>query len=194
MGWIRLVRRRFEVARTRPKSACLRWPRLDQITIQHLRAPGIEEVPPRYAASFARTGGGGLEEVRQQHRDNAAAAARDGFIIPDSPAFRFTEVAVGGLNLNRPELKRFLAAASSPTAPFIRAYVKDETRFARLKNPLVLREALRAARVSAHCSASARGLTTCQATQSYTKGLDGCDQLLRDVHRVIRAQLRHNQR
>ena len=90
-----------------------------------------QSIPLRYAASIERKSTADAYGIEQQYRLNCARAAEEGYIIPNEPAFRFTDDDVSGALKDRPGLSRLLAIAESGTAPFTRVYVKDRTRLGR---------------------------------------------------------------
>lgn len=66
---------------------------------------------------------------------NSQKAERDGFSIPDDPAFRFEDDDTSGTTTTRGGLDRLVAIVTSGNAPFSRVYVKDTTREGRFADP-----------------------------------------------------------
>ncbi|HEY0015533.1 MAG TPA: recombinase family protein [Longimicrobium sp.] len=89
----------------------------------------------RYAASLERQSRDYAEGVEAQYAITRQRAAKDGFMIPDDPMFRFTENHVRGQSTNRKEWERLVKAVESGDAPFERVYVKARPRTGRWKDP-----------------------------------------------------------
>ena len=84
-----------------------------------------------FAASYERKSTADPFGIEEQFHMNRARAASEGFTIPDSEEFRFSDDEKSGATSRRPGFERLLATVLSGAAPFARVYVKDRTRWGR---------------------------------------------------------------
>jgi hypothetical protein len=96
----------------------------------------MPEHEPRIAAFYGRVSGKDEESIETQLAIAIEVAARDGYIIPDGPAFRFADVRVSGLTRTRNGWSRLLQVIQGPEKPpFERVYVRNLQRLGRWKDP-----------------------------------------------------------
>jgi DNA invertase Pin-like site-specific DNA recombinase len=91
--------------------------------------------PLHLAASYERKSTVDAMGIEAQYIINAQCAARDGWRIPDDPAFRFGDDATSGTTTSRPGLDRLMDMVKSGAALFTRLYIKDKTRLGRWQDP-----------------------------------------------------------
>ena len=90
----------------------------------------------RIAAFYGRVSGDDEESIETQLAIAIEVAARDGYIIPEGPAFRFADIRTSGLTRTRNEWSRLLKAIDGPERPlFDRVYVRNRQRLGRWKDP-----------------------------------------------------------
>lgn len=95
--------------------------------LDHHDAHTTEPRAASYARSAAVTGDG----LVSQHETNAHRAAGDGWRVPESVEFRFTDDGDSGLSVDRPGLNALLHVVTRGQAPFSRLYVRDRERLFR---------------------------------------------------------------
>ncbi len=87
------------------------------------------------AACYARKSNADDIGIERQYELCAARAAKDGFVIPDNPLFRFGDDMTSGAALHRLDFERLFDVANSDAPPFEMLFVKDQTRFGRHDDP-----------------------------------------------------------
>lgn len=96
----------------------------------------MPEHESRIAAFYGRVSGKDEESIETQLAIAIEVAARDGYIIPEGPAFRFADVRVSGLTRTRNGWSRLLEIIQGPEKPpFERVYVRNLQRLGRWKDP-----------------------------------------------------------
>jgi DNA invertase Pin-like site-specific DNA recombinase len=90
---------------------------------------------PEAAASYARKSDANDEGVLDQHLLNEQRARRDGFVVPKTSAFRFSDDKTSGVTKRRNGLDALISLVKTGDAPFKRVYVKDKTRLGRWNDP-----------------------------------------------------------
>lgn len=91
----------------------------------------------RLAASYARTATYEPRKIAAQHAANTTRAASDGYLIPSSPEFRFSDCGISGPRDDRLELARLVAALVDESARFGRLYIHEPSRLGRWSTPSV---------------------------------------------------------
>lgn len=86
---------------------------------------------PSLAASYARKSDDDPAGIDAQHLGNSQKALSEGYMIPESPAFRFEDDDTTGVTKSRSGMDRLLQVVFSGQAPFKRVYIKDVTRHGR---------------------------------------------------------------
>jgi DNA invertase Pin-like site-specific DNA recombinase len=89
----------------------------------------------RYAFSYERQSVDFPEGIEAQYRENARAAAAHGYIIPNSPDFRFSDDETSGTTTVRRGFDRMLKFAESGDARAERIYCRDKDRLGRWLDP-----------------------------------------------------------
>lgn len=87
----------------------------------------------RLAASYARKSQHNDLGIEAQHEFNVARAAQDGYVIPNDPAFRFSDDKTKGYAKHRDDWDR-LERVVMRGAGFSRVYVKNGTRWGRWRD------------------------------------------------------------
>lgn len=90
-------------------------------------------ITARLAASYARKSDPNDLGIEAQHAANVDRAARDGYVIPDSPEFRYSDDDTKGYAKTRKDFDRMCRNVKRG-ARFTRLYVKDDTRFGRWRD------------------------------------------------------------
>lgn len=73
--------------------------------------------------------------IEEQYRQNRDTAAKEGLIIPDDPAFRFSDNDTSGADESREGLRRLFDTVLAGDPPFKKVFVRDQTRFGRWSDP-----------------------------------------------------------
>ncbi len=95
----------------------------------------MSENTVRFAASLERQSYDHEMGIDAQYQINLQRAKRDGYIIPDSPEFRFSENLTSGQAKERKGFDRLKRVVESGRAKFERVYTKDRARFGRWTDP-----------------------------------------------------------
>jgi hypothetical protein len=95
----------------------------------------MSENTVRFAASLERQSYDHEMGIDAQYQINLQRAKRDGFIIPDTPEFRFTENLTSGQARERKGFDRLKRVVESGRAKFEQVYTKDRSRFGRWTDP-----------------------------------------------------------
>lgn len=95
----------------------------------------MSEVITQLAASFERQSWDYEEGIDAQFEINRQRALKDGFVIPNSREFRFSENNVSGQAEDRREWERLVDTVESKRARFTRVYIKARPRFGRWRDP-----------------------------------------------------------
>lgn len=99
---------------------------------QHPAAPVDGTAGTPLAASYARVNDGDRRRLDEQHALNLRRAEAEGFSIPDSPEFRFSDgLGDNSVARSQPELDRLVERIAGGDAPFERVYVSDRSRLGR---------------------------------------------------------------
>lgn len=73
--------------------------------------------------------------INEQYRQNRDKADKEGFVIPDDPAYRFSDNDTSGADESREGLRRLFDLVLDGDPPFEKIFVKDQTRFGRWNDP-----------------------------------------------------------
>lgn len=87
------------------------------------------------AASYARKSDEDSLGIDDQMAGTRERAAKEGYVIPQSPDFQYGDDNTSGRLHDRAEFNRLIALVESGDAPFTRLYVKDRSRFGRWSDP-----------------------------------------------------------
>ena len=85
------------------------------------------------AASYARSAETSPLTIEQQHQQNVARAACDGFEI--LPEHCYSDDGVSGVAMSRPGFDRLLNLISEETGMIERVYMRDPSRLGRWSDP-----------------------------------------------------------
>lgn len=91
--------------------------------------------PARYALSYARQSVEFPEGLDRQHDENAAAAARFGYEIPNSPEFRFEDDDTSGTTKSRAGFDTMEALIESKATRACALFIRESSRIGRWNDP-----------------------------------------------------------
>lgn len=105
--------------------------------------PAVSEIPlgtgrsggALLAASYERKSKTDPFGIEEQYHVNSAKAAQEGYTVPNTEQFRFSDDDWTGTTSRRPGFERLMATVLNGSAPFTRIYVKDRSRWGRWKDP-----------------------------------------------------------
>lgn len=91
---------------------------------------------PKLAAFYGRVSGRDEESLGTQLTVALETAAKDGYVIPDDPEFRYSDYNVTGKRSDRREFERLLKRIEDPAGPpFTRLYIRSRKRLGRWSDP-----------------------------------------------------------